>query len=59
MANQIFRHAHVIPRIGFLKVDEAGLKDQIESRDNADGKRQQAESGYDDPLPAVQESPEC
>ncbi len=57
--NQIFRHAHVIPRIGFLEVDEAGLKDQIEPGNDADGERQQAERGYDDPLPTVQESPEC
>ena len=57
--DQIFRHAHVIPRIAFLKVDEAGLKHQIEARDDADGQGENAEQGYDDPLPTLQERSEC
>lgn len=59
MTDQIFRDTHVIPGIGFLKVDEAGLKDQIEPRDDSDAQREETEGGDDDPLPTVPESPEC
>ena len=40
--DQVFRHAHVIPRVGFLEVDEAGLKHQIETRQDSNGKCQKA-----------------
>jgi hypothetical protein len=54
MPDQVLCHAHVVPRVGFLKIYETGLKYQIESRDDADEQCQQAERGHHNPLPAVQ-----
>jgi hypothetical protein len=58
MAYQVLCYAYVVPRVGLLEVHEAGLKNEIEPRDDADRKRKQAERGDNNPLPSVQDGPE-